>query len=135
MKFTHNDMQACIQYCADDVNLGLNSLYETSSHSNFVVYYTPGCNFAIVNFGGEGFYRCVKYNKMYISVDPFRPGNQDTNIVEPFSPRVIAGRLMMDDRYKNVDFSWATVYEMKADVEDLLGKTERKGCSRFCVLM
>ena len=135
MKFTHNDMQACIQYCAEYVNLGLKSLFETSSHPNFVVHYNPGCNFAIVNFGAEGFHRCVKYNKMYISVDPFRPDNQVTNGNNPYSPRIVTGRLMLGDRFKNVDFSWATVYEMKTDVEDLVAKTERKGCSRFCVLM
>ena len=133
MEFTSNDMQACAQYCAEYVHLGLYFMFPPSS-----INYIPGCHFAVVSFGGEGVHRCVKYNRIYVSVDPFRPGNQVTNgynPFSPFSPRVITGRLMLDDEFTNIEFSWATVADMKADVKDLKRKTWQKGCCRFCVLM
>ena len=130
MEFTSNDMQACAQYCAEYVHLGLYFMFPPSS-----INYIPGCHFAIVSFGGEGVHGCVKYNRIYISVDPFRPCNRVGLTEEPFSLRVITGRLMFDDEFRNVEFSWATLDDMEAGFAVLIGKIGRNCCFEFCSVM
>ena len=42
---------------------------------------------------------------------------------------------MLENEFTNVEFSWATVADMKADIKDLTRKIWRKDCCGLCVLM
>ena len=122
MEVTDSDMQACNQYFAETVHNEIDFLFPKPLYPGLSVSYDAGCNFAIINFGGTGLQWCVNYNRIYISVDPFRPGNQVTNVNGPFSPRVITGRLMLDDQFMCVDFSWEEVEDLEGDLIGLARK-------------
>ena len=116
MDFTDRDMQACIQYFAEIVHKEIQLLFPEPLNLDFRINYVAGCNFAIVNFGGVGIYRSKPFDKIYVSVDPFRPGNQ---ITTPFSPRIITARLMLENVFKSIEFSWITIEDMRADIVQL----------------
>ena len=106
MEVTNRDMQACNQYFAEIIYNEIDFLFPKPLYPDLSVRYNAGCNFAIIYFGGIGMQWCVKYNRIYIYVDPFRPGNQVRDGSNPFFPRVITGRLMLDDQFMSVEFSW-----------------------------
>ena len=81
--------------------------------------YIAGYNFAIVHFGGLGVHKSKQFNKNYIYVYPFRLGNQVTKVVEPFLLSVITGKLMLENDFRSVKFSWVTVDNMRADIVQL----------------
>ena len=80
-----------VEKTVKNVHKKIHLLFPEPLNLDFRINYVAGCNFAIVNFGGVGIYRSKPFDKIYISVDPFRPGNQVTT---PFSPRIITARLI-----------------------------------------
>ena len=133
MDITDCSMQAYNQYFAETVHNEIDFLFPKSLYPGSSVRYNAGCNFAIINFVVTGVLRCVKYNRIHIYVDPFRPGNKATNDNWPFLPRVITSRLMLDDQFKNVEFSWAKFEDFEAGLVGFERKT--RSCWRFCIVV
>ena len=133
MNFTYRDMQVCIRHFNEIVFPRI--LHAGRFYPNFHVNHVAGCNFAIVSFGGVGVYGCAKYDKIHVSVDPFRPGNQVTNFIAPFFPRVITGRLMLNGQFTNVELNWAATEDMGRAVEGLIRRTSQENINGMCAVM